>query len=158
MAIDRVVHHVQHRMESRQFSIVVVAEGAKVEGIESHTSSEVDQFGHQLLATRGIGTRLAEAIEERTKVEARVTVLGHVQRGGSPSMFDRVLATRMGATAVDYLHEGRVGVMAAIQGLEIVPVPFSDVTGHNRTVDRRFFRLVQQFNVVEESEMSHAHH
>ena len=56
------------------------------------------------------------------------------------------------------LATGNVGVMAAIQGLEIVPVPFSDVTGHNRTVDRRFFRLVQQFNVVEESEMSHAHH
>jgi 6-phosphofructokinase 1 len=144
-------------MESRQFSIVVVAEGAQVEGIESQSSSSVDQFGHALLATRGIGTRLAEAIEARTGVEARVTVLGHVQRGGSPSMFDRVLATRMGATAVDYVHDGRVGVMTAIQGLEIVPVPFADVTGHNRTVDRRFFRLVEQFNTVDQGAAAHAH-
>ncbi len=155
ISIDRAVRHVQHRMESRRFSIIVVAEGAHVEGIESPTSSNVDQFGHVLLATRGIGTRLAEAIEARTGVEARVTVLGHVQRGGTPSMFDRVLATRMGATAVDYLHEGRTGVMTAIQGLEMVPVPFTEVVGHNRTVDRRFFRLVRQFNVAEEMEPVH---
>ncbi len=150
ITIDKVVRHVQRRMQSRRFSIVVVAEGAHVAGVESHTSSEVDQFGHPTLATRGIGTRLAEAIEERLAVEARVTVLGHVQRGGSPSMFDRVLATRMGATAVDYLHEGRVGVITAVQGLEIVPVPFSEIVGRNRTVDRRFFRLVRQFNIAEE--------
>ncbi len=155
--IGGVVHHVQHRMELRQFSIIVVAEGAQVEGIESQSSSSVDQFGHALLATRGIGTRLAEAIEAGTGVEARVTVLGHVQRGGSPSMYDRVLATRMGATAVDFLHDGRVGVMTAIQGLEIVPVPFRDVTGHNRTVDRRFFRLVEQFNTIDESPAAHSH-
>src|SRR5205807_2698660 len=112
ISIERAVRHVQRRMESRRFSIIVVAEGAHIEGIGSQTSSEVDQFGHPMLSTRGIGTRLAEAIEARTGVEARVTVLGHVQRGGSPSMFDRVLATRMGAAAVDYLHEGRTGVMA----------------------------------------------
>ncbi|MDE3096573.1 MAG: ATP-dependent 6-phosphofructokinase [Chloroflexota bacterium] len=157
MSIERVVHHVQHRMETRQFSIVVVAEGARVEGIESQSSSAVDQFGHALLATRGIGTRIAEEIERRTGVEARVTVLGHVQRGGSPSMFDRVMATRMGVAAVDYLHEGRTGVMTASQGLEIVPVPFSDVTGRNRTVDRRFSRLVFEFNAAEEAESSQPH-
>jgi ATP-dependent phosphofructokinase / diphosphate-dependent phosphofructokinase len=150
IALERVVGHVQHRMEARRFSIIVIAEGAHVDGIESQTSSGVDQFGHELLATRGIGTRLAEAVEERTGVEARVTVLGHVQRGGSPSMFDRVLATRLGVAAVDFLHEGQLGVMAALQGLEIVGVPFGEVLGHNRTVDRRFFRLVRQFAVAEE--------
>jgi 6-phosphofructokinase 1 len=155
--LDNVVQHVRHRMESRHFSIIVIAEGAQVRGIDLRTSSAVDQFGHQLLATRGIGMRLAEAIEEHTGVEARVTVLGHVQRGGSPSMFDRVLATRMGATAVDFLHEGRSGVMAALRGLEIVPVPFSEIIGHNRTVDRRFFRLVRQFAVAEQNELSRAH-
>ena len=110
----------------------------------------MDQFGHAQLATRGIGTRLAEAIEERTGVEARVTVLGHVQRGGSPSMFDRVLASRMGAAAVDFLHDGRTGVIAALQGLDIVPVSLSDVIGRNRTVDRRFLHLVQRFTLAEE--------
>jgi len=94
------------------------------------------------LATSGVATRLAEAVEERTGVEARVTVLGHVQRGGSPSMFDRVLASRMGAAAVDLLHSGSTGVIAAIQGLDIMPVPLRDVVGHNRTVDARFLALV----------------
>lgn len=153
IGIDEVVHHVQHRMEARRFSIVVVAEGAAIDGIASHTTTKMDQFGHPRLATRGIGTRLAEEIEERLRVEARVTVLGHVQRGGSPSMFDRVLATRMGATAVDYIREGRTGVMTAVQGLDIVPVPFAEVIGHNRTVDPRFFRLVRHFAVAEEAHL-----
>lgn len=156
VTLQRIVRHVQHRMDIRRFSIVVVAEGVTVEGIESQTTNEVDQFGHVRLATRGIGTRLAEAIESSLGVEARVTVLGHVQRGGTPSMFDRVLATRLGATAVDYIHEGRVGVMAGLQGMDVVPVPFNEVIGKNRRVDRRFFRLVRHFAIAEEEEPVHA--
>jgi phosphofructokinase-like protein len=152
ISLSEAVHHVQHRMDVRRFSIVVVSEGASVTGIESATTKEVDQFGHVRLATRGIGTRLAEAIEEKLGVEARVTVLGHVQRGGSPSMFDRVLATRMGATAVDFVHENRTGVMTGIQGLHIVAVPFGEVIGHNRRVDKDYFKFVRQFAVAEESE------
>ncbi len=159
VTLDRIVRHLQQRMESRRFSIIVVAEGAAVAGAEPATAGgKVDEFGHAQLATRGIGTRLAEAIEVRTGVEARVTVLGHVQRGGSPSMFDRVLATRMGATAVDWAHEGRTGVMAAAQGLDIVPVPFADVIGHNRRVDRRFYRLVRNFAIAGEGESYGAGH
>lgn len=151
VTIDGVVEHVQRRMDARRFSIVVIAEGATVEGTETVAAGgRVDQFGHAQLATRGIGMRLAEAIEARTGVEARVTVLGHVQRGGSPSIFDRVLATRMGATAIDWLHDGRSGVMTAAQGLEIVPVPFSEVVGHHRPFDARFLRLVRLFTVAEE--------
>lgn len=157
--LDTVLRHVRERMRTRRFSIIVVAEGAAVGGIEPAVATgKMDQFGHAQLATRGIGTRLAEAIEERTGVEARVTVLGHVQRGGSPSMFDRVLATRMGAAAVDFLHEGRTGVITGIQGLDIVAVPFREVVGRNRTVDKRFFHLVRRFNVAQESEASHAAH
>ena len=157
--LDAVLRHVEDRMRTRRFSIVVVAEGAQVDGVDPGIAAGmVDQFGHAQLATRGIGTRLAEAIEERTGVEARVTVLGHVQRGGSPSMFDRVLATRMGAAAVDFLHEGRTGVITGMQGLDIVGVPLADVVGHNRTVDKRFFHLVRRFNVAHESEASHAAH
>jgi 6-phosphofructokinase 1 len=149
IALERVVRHVRDRMEMRRFSIIVVAEGARVTGIDpAIAAGKVDQFGHAQLATRGIGTRLAEAIEEQTGVECRVTVLGHVQRGGSPSMFDRVLATRMGAAAVDFLHEGRAGAIAALQGNDIVAVPFAEVVGHNRTVDRRFFHLMRRFEVV----------
>ena len=151
ITLDEVLQHVSHRLESRRFSIIVVAEGATVEGIGSgDAGGKVDQFGHAQLATRGIGTRLAEVVEQRTGAEARVTVLGHVQRGGSPTMFDRVLATRLGATAVDYLHDGRTGVIAGIHGLDIVPTALGEVVGHNRTVDRRFFRLARQFNLAGE--------
>jgi 6-phosphofructokinase 1 len=143
MTLDDIVAHVRRRMQFRQFSIIVVAEGADVDGVEeAPAGGYVDQFGHAQLATRGIGTRLAEAIEASVGVEARVTVLGHVQRGGSPSMFDRLLASRMGAAAVDFLHEGTTGVIAAMQGQDIVPVPLRDVVGHNRTVDGRFLGLV----------------
>jgi 6-phosphofructokinase 1 len=158
ISLDEVIHHVEHRMESRRFSIIVVAEGATVEALEpARAAGKVDQFGHAQLATRGIGTRLAEAVEERTGMEARVTVLGHVQRGGSPSMFDRVLATRLGAAAVDFLHEGRTGVIAGVHGLDIVPVPLADVVGRNRTVDKRFFKLVRRFNIAEEHDGAHPH-
>jgi 6-phosphofructokinase 1 len=143
LALDAIVEHVRMRINFRQFSIIVVAEGADIDGVEeAPAGGQVDQFGHAQLATRGVGTRLAEAIEARVGVEARVTVLGHVQRGGSPSMFDRVLATRMGAAAVDFLHKGTNGVIAAMRGLDIVPVPLSDVIGHNRTVDTRFRGLI----------------
>jgi 6-phosphofructokinase 1 len=151
IGIEQVVAHVQRRMESRRFSIVVVAEGAAVIGLDSAAASgDVDQFGHPRLAARGVGTRLAEAIEERANVEARVTVLGHVQRGGSPSMFDRVLATRMGAAAVDHIHDGRAGVMMALHGLDIAAVPFAEILRHNRTVDPQFFKLVRQFAIAGE--------
>jgi 6-phosphofructokinase 1 len=151
MTIDQVVDHVQARMSSRRFSIVVIAEGAAVLGMEQHEQGgEEDQFGHPRLAARGIGTRLAEAIEARTQLEARVTVLGHVQRGGSPSMFDRVLATRLGAAAIDHAHDGASGVMMALQGLDIAAVPFADVLGRNRTVDPRLFALVRQFATLGE--------
>ena len=150
ISLDRVLEHVTRRMESRRFSIIVVSEGATVDGIDQAAAGgAVDQFGHPQLASRGIGTRLAEAIEQALRVECRPTVLGHVQRGGSPSMFDRVLATRMGASAVDYLHDGRTGVITALQGLDVVPVPLSDVIGRNRAVDPRFFRDVRQFNAAE---------
>jgi 6-phosphofructokinase 1 len=149
IALDRVLRHVRERMEARRFSIIVVAEGAQVTGVEQpHAAGRVDQFGHPQLATRGIGTRLAEAIEEATGVECRVTVLGHVQRGGSPSMFDRVMATRMGAAAIDFLHEGIHGVIAGMQGTDIVPVPLKEIIGHNRTVGRSYFHLMRRFEVV----------
>jgi 6-phosphofructokinase 1 len=158
IAMTKVVEHVRDRMQYRRFGIVVIAEGATVEGIASVLDDgKVDQFGHAQLASRGIGTRLAEAIEDAVGVEARAIVLGHVQRGGSPSMFDRVLATRLGAAAVDYLHEGRTGVITGIHGLDIVSVPLAEVVGRNRRVDPRFFRLVRQFAVAEESEPAHVH-
>src|SRR5437764_5822164 len=98
----------------KDFSIVVVSEGYEVdEEGGAGGEDEVDQFGHIRLSARGVGDRLAKLIEERTGYETRVTVLGHVQRGGTPTPRDRILATRYGLKAADLVHEGRFGQMAA---------------------------------------------
>src|SRR5260370_19686035 len=99
--IDRVCAHIQNRhgTQNKIFSIVVVAEGAKLGAKASTVSQKLDEFGHVRLG--GIGQSLADLIEEKTGYETRVTVLGHVQRGGTPTAFDRVLATRFGVHAAD---------------------------------------------------------
>jgi 6-phosphofructokinase 1 len=113
-----------HRALGRLSSVVVVAEGATPkEGSLSLTSGEVDQFGHVRLG--GIANVLAKEIEERTGFETRATVLGHIQRGGTPTAYDRVLATRFGVAAIDALHDGGAGTMVALQGDKIVRVPLS---------------------------------
>jgi 6-phosphofructokinase 1 len=89
-------------------------------------SGELDAFGHVRLG--GIGDRLASEIEQRTGKESRATVLGHVQRGGTPTAYDRVLATRFGLAAIDAVHEGRWGTMTALRGTDIVPVPLEEAT------------------------------
>ena len=104
----------------KDFSIVVVAEGYVPPG-DDLPAAEVDQFGHPRLG--GIGERVAREIENRTGYETRVSALGHVQRGGSPTAFDRVLATRYGCFAADLVHEGNFGQMASLRGVEIVGVP-----------------------------------
>ncbi|HYA45042.1 MAG TPA: ATP-dependent 6-phosphofructokinase, partial [Acidimicrobiales bacterium] len=112
------------RSRGRSGCVVVVAEGATPkEGSFSVTSSEVDQFGHVRLG--GIAIRLAEEIEKRTGFETRTAVLGHTQRGGTPTAFDRVLATRFGIAAIDAVHDGGAGMMVALQADRILRVPLS---------------------------------
>ena len=95
-------------------------------------TGELDEFGHPRLG--GIGARLEHEIEQRTGFETRATVLGHVQRGGTPTPFDRVLATRFGLAAIDAAHEGKWGMMAALRGTEINLVPLSEAVEKLRTV------------------------
>src|ERR1700733_3639652 len=116
---------IEHRFASHYAPIIVVAEGARPqEGTLPPRSGEVDPFGHVRLS--GIGNLLESEIAERTGKEARTTVLGHVQRGGSPTAFDRVLATRFGLHAIDALHDGRFGQMVALHGTSIDLVPLSE--------------------------------
>src|SRR6516165_11844529 len=124
--IDEVCRNLIARHEKGRYaSIVVVAEGAvPAEGTLALASREVDQFGHVRLG--GIATELATEIEERTGFETRVTMLGHVQRGGTPTAFDRVLATRFGVAAIDAVHDRAFGQMVALQADHIVRVPLSD--------------------------------
>ena len=94
-----------------------------------------DEFGHERLGG-SVGNTLAQEIEKRTGFETRSVVLGHIQRGGTPSAFDRVLATRYGLGAIDMVHRGEFGQMAALRGNHIVSVPLADAIATNRKVDR----------------------
>ncbi len=127
----------------KDFSIVVVSEGVELPGAEE--TGEVDQFGHKLLAKRAVGETLAREIEERTGYETRVTQLGHVQRGGSPTPRDRILATRYGLKAADLVHEGRYGQMAALHGDAIVDVSLAEATRELKTVPDDWYEVARAF-------------
>lgn len=121
--LDAVCKVVEARRKAgKKFSLIVVAEGARVGNAEQITASQrVDEFGHPILG--GIGSLLAAEISKRTGSEAREVVLGHMVRGGPPSAFDRVYATRLGFAAVDLIKDGKFDVMVALRGNDIVPVP-----------------------------------
>ncbi len=133
--IDEVCERLRHRhRRGSAFSIVVVAEGAvPKEGTLTLQTGEKDEFGHVRLG--GVSTIVQREIEERTGFEARVTVLGHVLRGGTPGAYDRILATRFGIEAIDAVHEGETDVMVAQQGSRIVRVPLAEAVGELKTVD-----------------------
>jgi len=123
----------RRRSRGRFFSIVVVAEGATpVEGTMETIGGETDAFGHVRLG--GIGVQLEQEIEKRTGFETRATILGHVQRGGTPTAFDRVLATRLGIAAIDAAHGGQWGNMSSLRGERIVLVPLAEAVRQLRTV------------------------
>ncbi|MDP9269010.1 MAG: 6-phosphofructokinase [Acidobacteriota bacterium] len=138
--IDEVAETLRRRhARGRYFSVVVVAEGARfrsdvdpAHGAPVVTELSKDEFGHVRLG--GIGNVLAHEIERRTGFETRAVVLGHIQRGGSPTAFDRVLATRYGMGAIDMVHQGESGCMVALHGTEIVSVPIAEAIGKTRLV------------------------
>jgi ATP-dependent phosphofructokinase / diphosphate-dependent phosphofructokinase len=125
--IDKVCAWVEHRFQTRYAPIVVVAEGAHPANEDLLlTTGQLDAFGHVRLG--GIGSLLADEIEKRTGKEARCTVLGHIQRGGTPTAFDRVLATRFGLHAVGAVYDEAFGTMVALRGTDIVRVPLAEAT------------------------------
>jgi 6-phosphofructokinase 1 len=132
--IDAVCEHVKKRFETQYAPIIVVSEGAvpRDGGGMTLVSLERDAFGHVRLG--GIGDRLANEIEERTGAEARAVVLGHIQRGGTPTAFDRWLATRFGLHAIDAVADGDFGTMVALRGANIVRVKLSEGTGELKLV------------------------
>ncbi len=142
--LDEVTRELQRRHSSgKNFSIVVVSEGCELPGAEDQ--GEVDQFGHKLLAKRGVGDRLGEEIEDRTGFETRVTVLGHVQRGGSPTAYDRILATRFGLKAADLVATGEFGQMASLRGSDVVSVSLREATAELKTVTDDWYDVARAF-------------
>jgi 6-phosphofructokinase 1 len=143
--IEEVAQRITHRHRAgASFSIVVVAEGATpAEGTMEVASGELDEFGHVRLG--GIGNQLAEEIERRTGYEARMTNLGHVLRGGSPTAYDRVIATRFGIEAIDAVDQGEFGVMVALRGTDVIRVPLEAGVERLKTVDHKLFDTAAVF-------------
>ena len=140
---------VKRHESGKDFSIVVVSEGYELtyasgeQRLVAEEARATDQFGHVVLG--GVGDALAREIEERTGFETRVTVLGHVQRGGTPTPRDRVLATRFGLKAADLVHEGRFGRMAALQGDAIGDVSLDEATRELKTVPPEWYEVARAF-------------
>ncbi|WP_370942914.1 6-phosphofructokinase [Amycolatopsis sp. cg5] len=142
--VEKVVKWVERRFEREFAPIIVVAEGALPEGGEEKLlTGEKDAFGHVRLG--GIGTWLADEIAKRTGKESRAVVLGHVQRGGTPTAYDRVLATRFGLNAVDAVADGDFGVMVALRGTDIVRVKLSEATAELKTVPAERYEEAEVF-------------
>jgi 6-phosphofructokinase 1 len=142
--LDRVCEYIETRFESQYSPIVVVAEGAVPKGgLPAGDGAPTDAFGHVRLG--GIANWLEGEIEKRTGHEARATVLGHIQRGGTPTAFDRVLATRFGLHAIDAAHEGEWGKMTALRSTDILLVDLSEATAELKTVPESLYREAEVF-------------
>ncbi len=144
--IEKICDLIKKRHErGKTFSIVVVAEGALPKDSATFVTkdAELDAFGHVKLG--GIGDSLAKEIERRTGYETRATVLGHIQRGGSPTAFDRVLATRFGIAAIDLVKKGIFGRMVALSGNKIIDVPLEDAVKELKTVDKETYDIAKVF-------------
>ncbi|KPK76550.1 MAG: hypothetical protein AMJ89_03950 [candidate division Zixibacteria bacterium SM23_73] len=150
--LDKVCESICKRHQrGRDFSVVVVAEGAKLKLDEKKKEEEIqfiqdqklDAFGHVRLG--GIGKTLASEIEKRTGFETRFVILGHIQRGGTPTAFDRMLGTRFGVAAVDLVHEGEFGKMVSLQGNKIVPMDLKEITAKTKRVDDELYEIAEVF-------------
>jgi ATP-dependent phosphofructokinase / diphosphate-dependent phosphofructokinase len=148
--IDTICDVIKKRHDrGKDFTIIVVAEGAKfkveagIDGTMILQDMEKDAFGHVRLG--GIASVLAKEIEKRTGFEARYVILGHIQRGGTPTAFDRVLASRFGVAAVDLIHKGDFGKMVALKGLQILPVPFEEALAKAKTVPDDLYAAAEVF-------------
>ncbi|MCX5902351.1 MAG: 6-phosphofructokinase [Proteobacteria bacterium] len=145
MSIEEVAETIKKRHRTgKTFSIVVVAEGFMPQGLDvKYEKEKTDDFDHIRLG--GIGNLIGHKLEELTNIDTRVTILGHVQRGGTPTAYDRVLATRLGVKAVDMVVAGEFGNMAALKGSDIVPVSLEEVIKGRKSVNMELYDIAQVF-------------
>ena len=140
--LDEVVERIARRDgEGKTSSIIVVAEGAEIAGLTAEATGPTDAFGHVNLARRALAERLADAIQDATGHDSRATVLGHVQRGGSPVARDRIWPSRLGVAAVDAIHDGTTGVCAATVADAVRLVPLGDMVAEQKRVPEALFRV-----------------
>jgi ATP-dependent phosphofructokinase / diphosphate-dependent phosphofructokinase len=141
----KLLAHVRAAVARKGFALVVASEGIDL-GPRKGATGTSDQFGHELLKDREVGPEVAKRIEAATGIESRSAVIGHIQRGGPPTLFDRILATRMGAKAVDLIDAGRFGEVAVLRGGEIVGVPFDEALRENKKVSAEWLDLLHTFD------------
>jgi len=143
--LEDVVQAINARRErGKKFSIVVIAEGAYPKGRKDYLQSDkIDDFGHVHLG--GVGTNLAHDLEKMTGMDVRTTILGHTQRGGTPSAWDRVLGTRYGICACDIVANEQWGYMSAQRGFEIIPVPLADALKSNKRLPESVYEVAKNF-------------
>jgi 6-phosphofructokinase 1 len=142
--IDKMCAHLKKAQQRKNYALVVASEGASVPGTKTGKEA-LDEFGHMILKKRGIGEHIAEIIEKNTGIETRVAVIGHIQRGGEPTLFDRILATRVGLKSAELVAEGKFGQMVALKGNEIVPVSLAEATAKIKTVTPEWIDLMEVF-------------
>lgn len=143
---ERLCASARRAVEARGYALVVVSEGAEVAPGLKGVPGEKDDFGHELLKDRGVGATLASLLERRLGVEARSAVIGHVQRGGPPTLFDRILSVRLGVKAADLIEEGRFGEVAVLRGERILSVPLEETVASPRLVDPPWLDLLHTFD------------
>ena len=128
----------------KRFALVITSEAAELPAAgEDNIKHQLDQFGHRILKDRGMGEHIASFIEKNTGIETRTAVIGHMQRGGAPTLFDRMLATRVGLKAADLVHTGQFGLMSALVGNQIVGVPLENATGELKVVSKEWFDMME---------------
>ncbi len=142
--IDKMCRHLKKVHKRKNYALVVTSEGIKIPGMKVE-KEELDQFGHMILRKRGVGEDLATIIKEKTGIGTRAAVIGHIQRGGPPTLFDRMLGTRCGVKATDLVAEKKFGRMVALRGNEIIDIPLEKAVAKLKTVDKKWWDLAKVF-------------
>jgi len=142
---EALMRHIRSAVEARGYALVVASEGIDL-GPRRGSAGAKDEFGHELLKEREVGSELARRIQEATGVETRSAQIGHIQRGGAPELFDRILATRLGAAAVDLALAGRFGEVAVLRGPVVTGIPLDEALGKPKTVTPDWLDLLHTFD------------
>lgn len=140
---DAMVRQVMTAYKRKKYAFIVASEGVEV---TPAASEKLDDFGHMLLQDRGVGPEVARILEEKTGISTRSATIGHIQRGGSPTLFDRILGSRVGVKAIEMIHSGEFGKMAALRGTEVIAIPLTEAVGTLKTVPQAWVDLLKVFS------------
>ena len=139
--VEDMTKHIKAAYAANKYALVVTSEAVDLPSVGAGETQTKDDFGHVVLKGRNVGETIAKIIEERTGIETRHAVIGHIQRGGAPTLYDRMLGTRVGVAAAKFVSEGKFGVMAALTGDKVVPVSLEIAVGQLKTVPPSWFEL-----------------